>query len=1106
MKKALQYLLAGVCLVLLPSMAHAQSAISGVVKDASGAVMAGASVTASSDVLIEKSRTAITNGEGRYSIIDLRPGTYVITATLSGFSTVKQTVDVPSNVTVPVDATLSIGSVSETVSVEARVATVDIENAAHPQTLSRQEMDNLPSGRYMQSIGSYVPGAHLNLPDIGGSQQVEQNYISVHGNGSVSDTYMFDGMIINTTYSDGQIQQYVDNAAVQETTYQSSNVTAEASGGGMLTNLVPKDGGNQFHFDLFLAGSGGSAFWEGNNVDQALNNRGLSGQVRTQKIQDFDGALGGPIMKDKLWFMMTGRQQITFAQAGTSVYPNGDPGIEDAHLWNGTFRLTWQANQNNKFSAFYERNYKYKGHEIVGGAFIPYDPSVSAQQRTKWPMYYILQSKWTGTPTSKMVLQAGVSISHLDYNDTYTDGAPQAAGGVYNFTTQTDSGTSRRFVAGSGNSYFQTTRNAFTGNATYVTGNHQIRGGFVYSFGPAHFSSTMNGDGVEVFNNGVPTSFTAYNTPFHNLPNLTGDLGLYITDTWKYKRLSVTAGLRWEYLAADIGKEVAEAGRFAPARSIPQIDCDTVKGMGCWKNWTPRLGVVYDVFGNHKTALKAGFGKFNNQYSTSFTGNFNPMPQAAITETVFWNYGQTLPGGYSPDCAPVKITATFFTPNPKCFAIGGFAPQGTANADVALGRLGASPNPTFGAVASSTGIDLDPNWHRDYNYQYQAGLQQEVYKGVTLNLNWYRRSSYQSVFLVNETSVGSSSWTPFTINNPLDGTPITMYNLSSAIKALPVASLHQTNAPQSYVRNTYTGYEAQVTARLGHGRFLSGGWTMDRQLDRACAENVTLSKTLPDPNSLRYCDTFGDSNLSFQGINVASLGKVSPPWAHAFTLQATSPLKWGFVGSISFLSNQYQGGFTGQTGSGTLNNGYLARTLSITSTASVYPANCVGCAPAPIASINSTTGAATLNCPVASATTAWAPTVGCAIDPFYNTLQGGETINLASPGQVRTDRLNQFDVSLKRTFKFRDKYVIEPTIQFFNVFNTNAIVTQGVAVPAAYAAPGATTAAQATKDGVAPFLDASKCGGISVASCGLGGTASVITNPRLMRFALIFKF
>jgi hypothetical protein len=227
-------------------MAHAQSTIEGQVRDTSGAVIAGATVEAASEALIEGKRTATTNGEGRYTIADLRPGTYVVTVTMQGFATEKQTIIVPANVSVPVDAELKVGAVGETVNVEARVATVDVENVSHSTTLSRTDMDDLPTARYMQDIAAYTPGAHLNVPDVGGSQQVEQNYISIHGNSSTQNSYVLDGMLANTTYADGAIQNYIDNAAIQETTNQSSLNTVETSGGGMMVNLVPRDGGNAF--------------------------------------------------------------------------------------------------------------------------------------------------------------------------------------------------------------------------------------------------------------------------------------------------------------------------------------------------------------------------------------------------------------------------------------------------------------------------------------------------------------------------------------------------------------------------------------------------------------------------------------------------------------------------------------------------------------------------------------------------------------------------------------------------------------------------------------------------------------------------------------------
>jgi len=221
------------CLVVLATLASpalAQSTISGDVRDTSGAVLPGVKVEAASEALIERSRTEITNENGRYTIIDVRPGLYTMTFTLPGFSTLKHNVSVPANVSVPVDAEMKVGAVEETVSVETTVATIDIENVAHPQVLTRTDMDVLPSARNMQSLGSYVPAVHLNTPDVAGSMQVQQTYLTAHGNQAQDATYLLDGMLVNSIIGDGRAQNYIDNAIIQETTYQTSNVTAEVSG------------------------------------------------------------------------------------------------------------------------------------------------------------------------------------------------------------------------------------------------------------------------------------------------------------------------------------------------------------------------------------------------------------------------------------------------------------------------------------------------------------------------------------------------------------------------------------------------------------------------------------------------------------------------------------------------------------------------------------------------------------------------------------------------------------------------------------------------------------------------------------------------------------
>ena len=146
MKVAIRALGAAVLFALLPTVASAQSTIAGVVKDTSGAILPGVTVEASSDVLIEKTRSAITDGEGRYSIIDLRPGMYAVTFTLTGFRTVKRDqIIVPSNVTVPISIELKVGSIEETVMVSGQSPVVDVQNVSKVQVLTRDPWTPFPA-------------------------------------------------------------------------------------------------------------------------------------------------------------------------------------------------------------------------------------------------------------------------------------------------------------------------------------------------------------------------------------------------------------------------------------------------------------------------------------------------------------------------------------------------------------------------------------------------------------------------------------------------------------------------------------------------------------------------------------------------------------------------------------------------------------------------------------------------------------------------------------------------------------------------------------------------------------------------------------------------
>ena len=326
---------------MCPTTALAQSAIAGTVKDEQGLVLPGVTVEAASPVLIEKSKAVVSDADGNYKIVDLRPGSYTLSFTLASFNTVRrQGLELPSNFTMTVNAELHVGQLEETLTVSGQSPVVDVQTNTKQEVLSRDVLDAVPTAHTIQGIGQIVVGVALTAPDVGGSQAMQQTYFSVHGTGREQTVVTVDGQLVDGMMFDGGVQPYFLDSMTQETVYQTGGGTGEALTGGLKLNLVPRDGGNKFSGSGFLSYESGA--WQSNNLTSRLQGLGVVTVDKIDKTYDHNIAQGGPIVQSKLWFFGTARFARFDKPVANTFLPDGSQGISDELLDAVLGRLTWQ--------------------------------------------------------------------------------------------------------------------------------------------------------------------------------------------------------------------------------------------------------------------------------------------------------------------------------------------------------------------------------------------------------------------------------------------------------------------------------------------------------------------------------------------------------------------------------------------------------------------------------------------------------------------------------------------------------------------------------------------------------------------------------------------
>ena len=236
--------------ILMPALALAQASITGVVRDTSGAVLPGVTVEADSPALIEKVRSTATNDTGQYRLENLRPGTYTVTFSLGGFSTVKRDgVELQGSFSATINTDMRVGEIAETLTVTGESPIVDIQNTTQQRVLGHEVIDVIPTGRSDKNLATLIPGVSLGgaiSQDVGGTQDQVSSQLVVHGSRGTDQRLTQNGVSLGITANGANTLIVATNlSAYQEVTIDTGAVSAELATGGVRVNYIPKDGGNR---------------------------------------------------------------------------------------------------------------------------------------------------------------------------------------------------------------------------------------------------------------------------------------------------------------------------------------------------------------------------------------------------------------------------------------------------------------------------------------------------------------------------------------------------------------------------------------------------------------------------------------------------------------------------------------------------------------------------------------------------------------------------------------------------------------------------------------------------------------------------------------------
>jgi hypothetical protein len=843
-------------LVLIPSAVLAQASVTGVVKDTSGALLPGVTVEASSDVLIEKVRSAVTDGSGQYRIEDLRPGTYVVAFKLPGFSVVQRPdIELTGSIAVKIDAELKVGALEETITVTGETPVVDVVNARKQATISNESVAAIPTARLYHSIAALVPGISMTTQDVGGIAGPTTVTFSMRGGPGNEGRLTVDGMSLGASLNGTGVSYTVaDVGNAQEIVFTTAGQLGESEVGGPSMNLVPRQGGNRFS-GTFFANGASKAFQQSNSADAIA--AGLPAPQDLLKIWDVNGAFGGPIRRDRLWFFGTGRHQGNRKTAPVFFNANAnDPAkwtysktteqaMDDGTWRNFSLALTLQASPRNKFTFSWDEqklctNCLGSVNSVTTAPEAHYNNHATPR---------VQRVTWSSPMTNKLLFEAGwganliygygsrPNVSNHDALIPVTELCLQGCasnGGIPGLAYRSIAAVP--FVSAyEADSLVWDWRSS----VAHVSGGSSLKVGYQGRQIVNHFARTnMNDQWLAYsFNNGVPFSFNQYIGPAMQNTHVQVH-ALYAQEQWTMHRLTLSGALRWDHTAGSFPDQTIGPNPFVST----QIVVPASKGTQ-YDDVTPRGAVVYDLFGNGKTALKFNVGKYLAAADgSSITGGLtNPLSNFITNSGArTWTDANS---NYVVDCVVNGVIPNTAVDNR---GIGGdFCGQGNLN----FGNF-VTPTTTYDPAILS-------GWRkRPYDWNFGWQVQQQLLQRLSVDVGYFRRIFGN--FSVTD-NLAASVFATAELTAPADprlpnggGQVIgVIYNVDPSQSGLTNNLVNLSDNLGVRQTQHWDGVELNFTARIRNGLTLQGGTSTGRTATNSCEVRAKFPETsLLNP----YCD------------------------------------------------------------------------------------------------------------------------------------------------------------------------------------------------------------------------------------------------------------